>query len=120
MAGDAADDGGGEAGGRTHSPLLAAERRPTSWGDVFDDLLDEVVEGGETVEASLDEFRIDVPLRYGEDAPRAEWGFDGTVRMHIEGTRAPLAGWLRWWRTRVEADEDATTDEGAPAGGSTD
>jgi hypothetical protein len=100
MGGNAADDGG-----RTHSALLAAEQRPTTWGDVFDDLLDEVVEEGETVEATFEEFRVDVPLRYGDDAPQAEWGLDGTVRMHIEGRRAPLAGWLRWWHSQVNGAE---------------
>lgn len=96
MAGNAADDAGGTV-------LTTSDgHQPTTWLDVFEDVLDEIVEGEDTVEASFDDLRVDVPLRYGDDAPRAEWGFDGTMRVHVEGMRGPLAEWLRWWYRNVE------------------
>jgi hypothetical protein len=94
MTGDAADRGrsDGEAAFATER-----ERRSTTWLDVFDDVLDEVVDDGETVEAEFDDLRVEIPIRYGADADRAEWGFDGAVTVHVEGLRGPLAEWMRWW-----------------------
>jgi hypothetical protein len=100
MANDQARSGeGGDA-------LLSRERRPTTWLDVVDDLLDEAVDEEATVEAELEELRVAVPLRYGDGATRAEWRFDGTVRVTVEGLRAPLAGWLAWWYAASETAGD--------------
>jgi hypothetical protein len=40
-------------------------------------------------------------MAWGEEADRARWGLDGTVRVRIDGDRRPLAAWLDWWYDRV-------------------
>ncbi|MEF8818194.1 MAG: hypothetical protein V5A31_02620 [Haloferacaceae archaeon] len=74
----------------------------TTWLDTVDELLDATIDANETVECAFDEFAVDVPLRIAEDAPQARWRLDGTVRVSVEGTRGPLAEWLRWWAGRTE------------------
>jgi hypothetical protein len=71
--------------------------------DVIDDVLDAAVEGDDTVEATFEDMRVEVPLQYGDYASYAEWGLDGTVRVHVEGLRGPLAEWLRWWSGQAES-----------------
>jgi len=73
---------------------------PYSWLETVDEVLDESVDRGATVECRLEEFEVDVPLAFGEDADSARWRFDGTVRVNVEGQRGPLAEWLRWWSER--------------------
>jgi hypothetical protein len=74
----------------------------STWLDAVDDLLDATIEADEAVECRFDDLAVDVPLRMGVDAPRARWRLDGTVRVSVEGTRGPLAAWLRWWATRAD------------------
>jgi hypothetical protein len=95
-------------------PSVAA---PPTWLDVLDDVLDEAVEVEESLECRFEDLAVDVPLRMGEDAPRARWRLDGTVRVHVEGRRGPLAEWLRWWHRQVDRDRsgrsaDPQTTEG--------
>jgi hypothetical protein len=103
---DAGSGSGSGSGPRTNAegPDGLDGTRETTWLDVFDDVLDEVVDDGSTVEASFDDLRVEIPLRYGADATRAEWGFDGSVTVHVEGLRGPLAEWMRWWGRGGDAD----------------
>ena len=72
----------------------------STWLDAVDDLLDATIEADDVVECRFDDLAVDVPLRMGSDTPRARWRLDGTVRVSVEGTRGPLAEWLRWWAAR--------------------
>jgi hypothetical protein len=73
--------------------------------DALEEMLDETVDREEQLELVAEDLRVEVPLRMGEDAPRAEWGFDGTVRVDVDGVRGPLAEWLRIWEERRESDD---------------
>lgn len=84
--------------GRTAAPVPSG----TTWFDAVDELLDATIDADEQVECRFEGFAVDVPLRIGPDAPRAEWRLNGTVRVSVEGTRGPLAEWLRWWSGRAE------------------
>lgn len=95
---------------RTRPPGEGAPRRSDgepgqTWLGAVEEMLDATIERDEAFEFTFEEFEADVPLRMGEDAPRARWGLDGTVRVHVEGTRGPLAEWLRWWHRRVTPPE---------------
>lgn len=87
----------------------SVERAPRSpggnagqtWLGAVEEVLDATIERDESFEFRFEEFEVDVPLLMGEKTPRARWGLDGTVRVHVEGTRGPLAEWLRWWHRRV-------------------
>ncbi|WP_138005198.1 hypothetical protein [Halalkalirubrum salinum] len=70
-----------------------------SWLSIMDRLLDEGVDRSEAIQLTAEELSIDVPARFGEDPPRARWRFDGTVRVTIDGNRAPLAAWIRLWES---------------------
>ncbi|MFB6303624.1 MAG: hypothetical protein ABEH47_00535 [Haloferacaceae archaeon] len=90
------------------SARTAADRRRAlgfaegeTWFDAIDDLLDASIERDEEFVCAFDGFEVDVPVRMGEDAPRARWRLDGTVAVSVEGTRGPLAEWLQWWSRRV-------------------
>lgn len=74
------------------APTLPGAEEPT-W-------LDATIEADDAVECRFDDLAVDVPLRMGSDTPRARWRLDGTVRVSVEGTRRPLAEWLRWWAAR--------------------
>jgi hypothetical protein len=88
-----------ELGGpRTVAPRPAE----TTWFDTVDELLDATIDANEALECTFDDLAVDVPLRMGEEAPRARWRLDGTVRVSVEGTRGPLSEWLQWWAGRVE------------------
>ncbi|MFB6169205.1 MAG: hypothetical protein ABEJ43_10225 [Haloferacaceae archaeon] len=86
--------------------VQSAGPRPqeTTWFDTTDRLLDAIIDANETVECTFEEFAVDVPVRIGDDAPRAQWHLDGTVRVSVEGTRGPLSEWLRWWAARGEEE----------------
>lgn len=71
------------------------------WVTVVDDVLDAAIDREEGIECACEDLRVDVPLRMGPDAERARWHFDGTVRITVEGTRGPLAEWLRWWHRKL-------------------
>jgi len=74
--------------------------RPYTWLETVDEVLDESVDRGATVECRLEDLEVDVPLAFGEDTEEARWRFDGTVRVSVDGQRGPLAEWLRWWAQR--------------------
>ncbi|MFB6206084.1 MAG: hypothetical protein ABEJ05_06115 [Haloglomus sp.] len=78
---------------------------PQTWMDSIDEVLDEAVTRDEGLELTAEDLRVEVPLRFGEDASRAEWGFDGSVRIDVEGERGPLAEWLRLWESQLPRRE---------------
>lgn len=85
-----------------------AERTPVgrpaagqTWFDVIEDVIDTEIDRQETIQCRFEELEVDVPLRMEADAEIARWRLDGTVRVHIEGTRGPLSEWLRFWYSRL-------------------
>ncbi|WP_430505227.1 hypothetical protein [Haloparvum sp. PAK95] len=88
----------------------AAEEEEESWLEVLDDLLDEEIDRDEALELTAEDLEVDVPLRFGEDSPHAKWGFDGTVRVSVEGPSGPLADWLRFWYERSDSSPSDLAD----------
>jgi hypothetical protein len=72
-----------------------------SWDETFDDVIGSAVDREEEIELRAEGIRVEVPLRTDPDADRAEWRFDGTVRINVDGASGPLAEWLRWWNDRT-------------------
>ena len=70
---------------------------PQTWMDGIDEVLDEAMTRDEGLELTAEDLQVEVPLRFGESTPRAEWGLDGSVRIDVEGERGPLAEWVRLW-----------------------
>jgi selenophosphate synthetase-related protein len=68
-----------------------------TWLDVVEQVLDEEIDREEAIRLVADDFEVDVPLSYGDDAERATWRFDGSVTVTIDGMRGPLADWLKLW-----------------------
>jgi hypothetical protein len=79
----------------------ATSTDPQTWMDSIDEMLDEAVSRDEGLELTAEDLRVHIPLRFGEDAPRAEWGFDGNVRIEVEGERGPLAEWVQLWESQL-------------------
>uniref|UniRef100_UPI002625D3A8 hypothetical protein n=1 Tax=Haloplanus sp. TaxID=1961696 RepID=UPI002625D3A8 len=69
--------------------------------DVVDDVLDTAIDREEELECAFEDVTVDVPLRMEANAEFARWHLDGTVRVHVDGMRGPLAEWLRWWSTQL-------------------
>lgn len=74
---------------------------PQTWMDSIDEVLDEAMTRDEGLELTAEALRVEVPLHFGEDATRAEWKFDGSVRIDVEGERGPLAEWVRLWGSQL-------------------
>ncbi|RCU47950.1 hypothetical protein DU504_11975 [Haloplanus salinus] len=72
-----------------------------TWLDVVDDVLDTAIDREEDLECTFEEVTVDVPLRMDSGAEFARWHLDGTVRVHVEGIRGPLADWLHWWSRQL-------------------
>jgi len=94
------------------------EREPSpSWLDVVDEVIDESIDRGTTVEATVEDLTVAIPVRFGPDASLAEWRFDGGVRIHVDGASGPLAEWLRWWAARTaRRGGSAAADPGDASG----
>lgn len=73
---------------------------PTGEPSLVDELLEEELASDERVELTMEDVSVDVPLAFGDDAPTAEWGLDGTVRVETEGEAGALREWLQLWRER--------------------
>jgi hypothetical protein len=73
-----------------------------TWLRTVDDVLDAAADREEELECRLEDLTVEIPVRMGEDAERAVWGADGTVRVRFEGASGPLADWLRWWYDAAE------------------
>lgn len=82
----------------------ATDERGRTWDDLLEDLLDEEVDREDEIELALSEVTVDVPMAFGEDAEHATWRFDGSVTVTVDGTRGPLADWVRYWRDRAEGE----------------
>lgn len=105
-----------------------ADSEPTgeTWISALNEVLDEGIERDETVELTAEDLRVDVPLRFGPDSERAEWHFDGSVSVSVDGETGPLAEWMQYWyRRRVEERRTArrhgrssgdSEDDADPAG----
>jgi hypothetical protein len=74
---------------------------PQTWMDSIDEVLDEAMTRDEGLELTAEDLRVEVPLQFGADATRAEWEFDGSVRIDVEGERGPLAEWVRLWGSQL-------------------
>jgi hypothetical protein len=72
-----------------------------TWLDLVDDVLDTAIDSEEDLECTFEEVTVDVPLRMDSEAEFARWHLDGTVSVHVEGMRGPLADWLRWWSRQL-------------------
>lgn len=77
------------------------------WVAVVDDVLDAAIDREEVIECICEDLRVDVPIYMGENPERARWGFDGTVRIRVEGRRGALAEWLRWWHRKLPSGTGA-------------
>lgn len=87
----------------------AAKEREESWLELLDDLIDEEIDRDEAIELTAEDLQVDVPIRFGSDSPHATWGFDGTVRISVEGASGPLADWLRFWYKRSDPSPSEMT-----------
>ncbi|WP_254273641.1 hypothetical protein [Haloarcula marina] len=69
-------------------------------------LLDETVDREEALAVSVEDLEVDVPIRFGDDSPRAKWRFDGDVTVTVDGIRGPLREWFDLHEQRpVEGDD---------------
>ena len=71
-----------------------------TWMDAIEEVIDASIDEEADIEATFEDLTVDVPLAYGDDAERARWGLDGTVRVSVDGMRGHVAEWLRWWGQR--------------------
>jgi hypothetical protein len=53
-----------------------------TWPDLAIGLYDRLTGRGAEVTYEFEGMRVDVPTHAGEDADHAEWGVDGTLRIH--------------------------------------
>ncbi|MFC7098884.1 hypothetical protein [Halobaculum marinum] len=73
-------------------------RVPERWLNLLELVIDEGIEREGGIRLAAEELRVDVPLAFGDDAERAEWGFDGSVTVETKGTRGTLAEWYHLHR----------------------
>lgn len=78
------------------------EARRQTWLDAVEEVLDATIDREEEFECTFEDMTVDVPLRMGAPSSFARWNVDGTVRVHVDGTRGPLSEWLRWWYRQLE------------------
>lgn len=71
----------------------SSRRVPEQWLNVLELVIDEAIEREGGIRLDTDDLRVEVPLEFGDDAERAEWGFDGSVTVETKGTRGTLAEW---------------------------
>ena len=83
------------------------EAGPEGWLDTLDELLDESVEREEQLRLSAEELAVEVPVAFGEDAPRATWRFDGELTVTVDGVRGSLAEWFRLHDEEPPAPDDS-------------
>ncbi|MFC7068559.1 hypothetical protein [Halobaculum lipolyticum] len=75
-----------------------SRRVPERWLNLLELVIDEGIEREGGIELSAEDLRVEVPLAFGDDAERAEWGFDGSVTVETKGTRGTLAEWYHLHR----------------------
>ena len=76
--------------------------RQQTWLDAVEEVLDATIERNDEFECTFENLDVDVPVRMDDPTATARWTLDGTVRVRVDGTRGPLAEWLRWWSRRLE------------------
>jgi hypothetical protein len=81
--------------------LPAEPAEEQTWLHLVDDVLDTAIDREEDLECTFEDVTVDVPLRMESDAEFARWHLDGTMRVHVDGMRGPLADWLRWWSRQL-------------------
>ena len=62
--------------------------------DAVERLLDETVDREEELDVTVEDLEVDVPIRFGENSPRARWRFNGDVTITVDGIRQPLREWF--------------------------
>ncbi|MFC7027545.1 hypothetical protein ACFQJ5_08010 [Halomicroarcula sp. GCM10025324] len=67
-------------------------------------LLDETVDRDESFELEVEDLEVTVPLRFGQDSPKAKWGLNGRVTVTVDGIRAPLREWIEIHEDRLVED----------------
>jgi len=82
------------------APRADLPARRYTWMDAIEEVIDASIDEEADIEATFEDLTVDVPLAYGDDAERARWGLDGTVRVSVDGMRGHVAEWLRWWGQR--------------------
>jgi hypothetical protein len=82
-----------------HAPLLEPDAEEVRLA--IERLLDETVDRDESFELELEDLEVAVPLRFGEDAPTARWGLNGSVTVTVDGIRAPLREWIQLHEDRL-------------------
>lgn len=82
------------------SPRADLPAETYTWMDAIEEVIDASIDEEADIEATFEDLTVDVPLRYGDDAERARWGLDGTVRVSVDGMRGHVAEWLHWWGQR--------------------
>lgn len=85
---------------------LGSRRVPEEWLTLLEQMIDEGIEREGGIKLSAENLRVDVPLAFGEDADRAEWGFDGSVTVETKGTRGSLAEWFHLHHESLPAPEE--------------
>ncbi|QZP39584.1 hypothetical protein [Halobaculum magnesiiphilum] len=94
-----------------------SRRVPKRWLDVLELAIDEGIEREGGVTLSAEDLRVEVPLAFGDDADRAEWGFDGSVTVETDGTRGTLAEWYHLHRESLPDPHGDTDRIAAPNDG---
>lgn len=77
------------------------------WLKTVEGVLDETVEREGKLECEFDNLQLGIPTSWGEETEHAQWSFNGTVRIQVEGDRRPLAAWLKWWYERMPSSENS-------------
>jgi hypothetical protein len=72
-----------------------------TWLSLVEDVLDTAIDREEDLECTFEDVTVDVPLQMDSESEFARWQLDGTVRVRVDGTRGPLAEWLRWWSKQL-------------------
>ena len=89
---------------------LGSRRVPEQWITLVEQMIDEGIEREGGMKLTAENLRMDVPLAFGEDADRAEWGFDGSVTVETKGTRGTLAEWFHLHHESLPAPEEEGVD----------
>ncbi|WP_277556032.1 hypothetical protein [Halobaculum limi] len=91
-----------------------ARRVPEGWLNMLELVIDEAIEREGGIRLDTEDLRVDVPLEFGDDAERAEWGFDGSVTVETEGTRGTLAEWYHLHRESLPDPHGNGKNAGTP------
>ena len=89
------------AHGQSGDTRAPPEQGEESWLESVEHVLDASIDREEPIECTFEEFDVAIPMAMGADPEHARWEVDGSVRVSVEGTRGPLADWLRWWHEKV-------------------